>query len=534
VATGAAPTPEDTMRRTIWVSVAALTLLIAATPARTEPTDAPDHHVAGVGSSASEGGPGSEVRLVRPGSDRRDGAAAAGAAAATGGPLAPVVTPPTFDGIEDLIGRSPADPTGALGVTYHLAAVNAHMGFFDRTGAALDPPRRLRELDTVLPPGVRDFDPRAFYDPYRQRFVLAFASTSSTQGFLSLVVIPEGHEDTTNDWCTLHMSGDQVAGNGKQVADYPMIGFTEDRVTLTSNQFDYSNAPTVGAFRYVQVISIRKLHLYDCSVQTVPIKVFSRTQTRDPDGSAAFTIAPATSIGGAPGTQFMTSLDVDGSVGKLILWQLRLVNGRLQLSRAQVTKGAIGFPPWGRQCGNAAGLDSKWDTGDLRVTSTFWDPARGRLYAATAIRGNVGGGAVESVIRWWEIDPASPLANSTVTRKANIGAAGRDAAWPSIATDGDGNLWVTYARAGDPECLAAYASVVHPGVLGSSPVLLHSGDGRYEARAGFERWGDYTAISRDPSDPARMATYGAYPLDDAVGGSGTDLWQQVIAAVTDA
>jgi len=31
-----------------------------------------------------------------------------------------------------------------------------------------------------------------------------------------------------------------------------------------------------------------------------------------------------------------------------------------------------------------------------------------------------------------------------------------------------------------------------------------------------------------------MATYGAYPLDDAVGGSETDLWQQLIATVTDA
>ena len=524
------------MRRTIWVSVAVCTLMAIATPARTEPDDAPKHHVAGIGSSGPEGGPwpAASPRLVRPGSDHRGDDAAVDVTASAGGPLAPVVTPPTFDGIADLAARSPADPTGALGVTYHLAAVNVHMGFFDRTGAPLDPPRRLRDLDVSLPAGAREFDPKALYDPYNHRFVLAFASSTSTQSFLTVVVIPEGSEDTTNDWCVLHMNGDQVANNGKQIADYPMIGFTQSRVTLATNQFDYSHAPAVGAFRYAQVISIRKLQLYDCSVPVVPITVFRGTQTRDPDGSAAFTIVPATSFGGAPATQFMTSLDVDGSVGKLILWQLRAVNGHLQLTRAQVTKSALGIPPWGRQCGNAAGLDTKWDTGDLRVTSTFWDPARGRLYAATAIAGNVGGGAVESVIRWWEIDPASPLANSTVTRKANIGAADRDAAWPSIATDGDGNIWVNYARAGAAECLAAYASVVHPGVAGSSPVLLHDGDGRFEFRPGkFERWGDYTAISRDPSDPTQMATYGAYPLDDGVGGPETDTWQQVIATVTD-
>ena len=193
------------------------------------------------------------------------------------------------------------------------------------------------------------------------------------------------------------------------------------------------------------------------------------------------------------------------------------------------------MPPVGRQCGNAAGLDTKWDTGDLRVTSTFWDAARGRLYAATAISGNVGGGAAEAVIRWWEIDPRRRSPTRTSPGRRRSGRPDAYDAWPSIATDGDGNVWVTYARAGTTECLAAYASVVHPGVTGSSPILLHAGDGRYEVRAGgSERWGTSTAISRDPSDPTQMATYGAFPLDDGIGGSETDLWQQVVATVTDA
>ena len=33
--------------------------------------------------------------------------------------------------------------------------------------------------------------------------------------------------------------------------------------------------------------------------------------------------------------------------------------------------------------------------------------------------------------------------------------------------------------------------------------------------------------------PTQMATYGAYPFDDGVGGTQTDLWQQVIASVED-
>ena len=70
------------------------------------------------------------------------------------------------------------------------------------------------------------------------------------------------------------------------------------------------------------------------------------------------------------------------------------------------------------------------------------------------------------MIRWWEVDPASRLGDSDVTRKGSVGAAGRDAAWPSIATDGDGKVWVNYARAGAAECLSAYAGVIQPGAIG--------------------------------------------------------------------
>jgi hypothetical protein len=498
-------------------------------------------HVAGIGLRSDPGGPRTtEVpRLVRAGSDLRpDQGASAGPASRQAGILAPTVVPPPFDGVPDLQGVSPGDPTGALGENHHLAAVNVHMAFYDRAGLQFWPtlpsqPRRLRSLDNALPGGVDDFDPKVIYDPYRQTFVLVFASASNTQSFVSVVVIPEGSEGTPGNWCVLHMSGDQVGNNGKQFADYPMIGFTQDKVTLTTNQFDYDEAPFIGGFQYVQVLSIGKGALYDCSVPVVPIKVFSRGQTRDPDGSRAFTIVPTISFGGAPTTQFMTSMDFNGAVGRLILWRLKTFNGVLKLTRVSLGGGPMSYPRWGRQCGSISGLNDNWDTGDLRLTSAFWDGGLGRLYTTTAIGGNVGGGAAESVIRWWEIDTASKLPDSRVTRKGIVGAGARDLAWPSIATDGAGKLWVNYARAGASECLSAYASVIQPGATGHAFVPIRAGDGRYEYAPGVERWGDYTAISRDPLDPATMATYGAYPVDDGVGGSATDLWQQVIATLTD-
>jgi hypothetical protein len=530
------------VRRLAWISIALSLLLVAGRPAGSagSGTGSPRVHVAGIDHEpAADGPPAPPVpHLVRPGSERRpDAAASTAPASREGGPLAPIVVPPTFDGVPDLANASPGDPTGALGITHHLAAVNVHMAFYDRAGTPLFTPKRLRSLDPGLPARVIDFDPKVVYDSYRQVFMLVFASRSTNKSFLSLVVIPEGSEATQADWCVLHMSGDQVGGNGRQLADYPMLGFTANRVTLTTNQFDYTSAPAVGRFRYVQIVSFRKANLYNCDVDTVPIEVFGRRHTRDPDGSRAFTIVPAISEGGAPTTQFMTSMDFNGSTGKLVLWRLKpRTGGGLRLHRVIVSSGTMSFPPFGLQCGGAPGQSNRWwDTGDLRLTTGFWDNDLGRMYTATAIAGNIGGGAVESVIRWWEIDPAPTLGNSTIDRRGTVGEVGRDAAWPSVATDGDGKLWLNYARAGiagADECLSAYAAVVQVGATAASTILFRSGEARYEFASGIERWGDYTAISRDPLDPTTMAAYGAYALDDGPGP--TPFWQQVVTTLRDA
>ena len=100
----------------------------------------------------------------------------------------------------------------------------------------------------------------------------------------------------------------------------------------------------------MQVVSIRKAPLYDCSVPVVPIKVFSRCQTKDPDGSRAFTIVPTLSFGGSPTTQFMTSLDFNGSTGKLILWRLKVVERRPEADAGAGQAARWTIPRFGRQC----------------------------------------------------------------------------------------------------------------------------------------------------------------------------------------
>ena len=270
---------------------------------------------------------------------------------------------------------SPGDPTGALGVTHHLAAVNVHMAFYDRAGVALDPPRRLRSLDDATARRCRRLRPEGGLRP------VPAAVRPGVRLREQHAELPVRRRDPGGIGGRHRRTGAcstcpaiRSRSNGKQLADYPMVGFTEDRVTLTTNQFDYTNAPFVGGFKYVQVVSFPKGKLYDCSVPVVPIKIFSRIQTRDPDGSRAFTIVPALSFGGAPTTQFMTSLDFNGSTGKLILWRLKVGARCPEADAGSAGRRGDGLSPaGGGNAGTPRASTTKWDTGDLRLTSSFWD-----------------------------------------------------------------------------------------------------------------------------------------------------------------
>ena len=128
-------------RRRTWGLTALVAMLAMPIPARSESAldRSPKVHVAGIGVAAS-GGPrsGPVLKLVRAGSDLRGSpAASSGSVSAPSGGIVwlPTVVPPTFDGVPDLAEVSPGDPTGALGMTHHLAAVNVHMAFYDRGGA---------------------------------------------------------------------------------------------------------------------------------------------------------------------------------------------------------------------------------------------------------------------------------------------------------------------------------------------------------------------------------------------------------------
>jgi hypothetical protein len=434
---------------------------------------------------------------------------------------------------------SPADPTGALGVAFAVAAVNVRVAVYDRAGGTAMAPIRLRLISGPNSNIARlqETDPRVFYDPYRDVFVLVFLAYNAKNGFIEVVTMPGDTADDRSTWCRLHLSGDQVPGDGRQFADYPTVGFSKNRVTVATNNFDFS---TLTHFEYTQLISMKKTQLYDptCS-RPVRLSVLSGQQMRDPDGSKAFTVQSARSIGPPTRDQFLVSVDPERRSTQLVLWRLRFDRGAAKLVRTALTVKRAFLPPYGYQCGStSSNPDTWWDTGDLRLTDAWYDGDSRSLYTAHAVLGNAGGGEPESVIRWYEVAVAGALGRSDVNRTGVVARQNFDAGWPSVATTDDGTLWITFARAGMSECLSAAAASVQAGAVGSSQTLIAEGLARYEFSArdpftgdpGIERWGDFSATNRDPLHPAAIGSFNAYAKD---GTGGTTLaWQARASRLT--
>jgi hypothetical protein len=451
---------------------------------------------------------------------------------------------------------APSDTTGAGGVTHVVTAVNVSYGVWANSTLS-DPPATvpplasgtLESLFPGLPGGSFVFDPKVVYDHYTGTFVITFLAGHGrpfTGGQevskLLVVTIPDATAPDPSTWCLRQLNADQIRRNGRQFGDYPGLGFDRSYVYVTTNQFDFGHAER---FRYAQILALGKTQLYGCAGR-MKIHAFGGKETADPSGGPAFTIQPAVteSEAGLGEVGYMASFQ-ESTCGflcgkRLTIWRVKRKGGRLDLASDQVNVAPGRLAPPGTQRDGSPTcnpIEHCWDAGDLRLVTAFYDADRDRLYTAHAVRFDIapGDGYLESVVRWYEIDP-SPIKRSRVTRSGVIGDSGRDSGWPSVATDAAGNLFVNYNRAGAPvpgEYLSAAVAIVPPGSgVPSGTMLLAPGEALYIDEPGRQqRWGDYTALNRDPTDPLDMWTVNQYARTDLIPPT-TNLWQQVVNRVT--
>jgi hypothetical protein len=455
-------------------------------------------------------------------------------AQASEGRLSPPAINASFAGlssVDNSFALVPPDPQLAAGPTHIIEMVNVVGRIYDKSGNVLS----TFFLDNLfnVPAGYRDFDPKVIYDAVSGRFFAAHASFCddadgpcvSDEGRLHFAV------STTNNPLDLWNTYSTSLPNDFQ--DYPGIGLTDDKVTISYNRFDIDGPPgavSPGCFASsgycgVQTLVVQKSHL----VSGAPAPATFLT----PATTTHFTVRPAHSLG-AVSTQFMASSDNPIS-NVLHVWQITGTPAAVDVSVIDAAHPAIGnlvTPPDAQQLGTTDVIQ----TNDNRILEAVWRNNRMWVTAAGACT-PAGDSATRSCLKLIEVNTS----NNTVVQDFFFGTASRYLYYPAIRTDACGNLHVVYSRSSSTEFAQTRVSgrlATDPPNTMSGDNLLKAGEIVYTQDPALDespyRWGDYMGAALDPADPSVVWVVGEYAKNDPFERWGTWIGKLRFAADADA
>ncbi len=437
-----------------------------------------------------------------------------GAAAGAG----PTLLANRFEGIDNgdnlsLAGftLTPPDPQVAAGPNHVLEMTNVVGRIFDKKGAAL---LSFRLADFFrMASGWYDTDPRVIYDAPTGRYFATYVSfidnAGSSPDFGRLHVAISQTDDPTGAWDVYYLPYTDV------LPDYPGIGVTDDKFTVSTNLYDIDARHVVApclppqGFCGEQTVVIEKSEL----LAGVAATVFAF-----PENPGRFTVRPAHSLS-ATSDQYLATFDLSAGLPSTRLTLIRLTGtpaagNVVEASAVNLPVLGQSSPPLSRTAGSGT-----IDSGDFRLLEAAWRD--GTLWtAASAACTPPGDGTVRSCAHLIAVDTDA----GAVTQDITFGAPNQYYSWPSVRTDAAGNLFVslTHTNSGIFAEAAATGRLAGdpPGTLGGT-TLLRAGDVLHTST----RWGDYLSVAVDPVDPACVWVAGEY----AKSTSGPD-WGTYLAA----
>jgi hypothetical protein len=421
-------------------------------------------------------------------------------------------------------GLIPPDTNGDVGPNHYIQSVNSSIQVFSKTGSSLSGPTTFNSffssLGSATPCGnnQNDGDGVVFYDHLANRWVVtdfAFASFPGNS-FYECIGVSKTGDPVAGGWWLYALQIDSA--NPTYLGDYPKFGLWPDAYYLSVNLF--SNTTT---FNGVRVYALNRSSMINGTGAPNP-------------GAIAFTISPATlgdahsllpatfRTGSSPpaGTaEYFLSITspFQGGVSQnqVLAWRFHVdfntpANSTFGVSGSHGANGVITVNPFVDaytstsniipQPPGAPFLDS---LGDRLMYPLVYQNLSGSesLWASHTVNNNENGTG-PTAIRWYQFNvtgstiPAAPMQQNTFNNNA-------DGFWrwmPSIAVDSQGNMSIGYSVAEfsiEPSIrYAGRLAVDPPNQLSQGEAQLIAGGGHQTS--GFARWGDYSALSIDPSD----------------------------------
>jgi hypothetical protein len=386
-------------------------------------------------------------------------------------PLAPaILIGPDFDGATDVDGVMPPDTHGAVGIDQFVETTNMHIDIFQKA----DPTQRtsisLAAFFNYQTQAL--FDARALYDAQWNRWVItadAFPESPTVQfHFIAVSTTPSATDP-------FFIYAVNVAFNSGDFWDYPQLGMDQDSIIITANIFG-----SAGDFKGADMFAVAKATLYNGLGFSVPI--FSGLQA---------TLAPPIVLDQNPNT-FLIAAPGGNTLKLYTLTNSSQPNAISLTGPVDVPVDPYEAPPAAPQPGTNAVLD----TLDGRFVNASTQTGDFLWQVHTV---NLGGFAAP---KFYQINTAT----NSVAQSSFFFASGSSFDFnASIAANVDNDVFLTWSSTDPPASINAqvrFSGCDHndgPAVPGSGTVTFTS-----PTSFGGGRWGDYSAVTIDPTN-ARQA-----------------------------
>ena len=391
---------------------------------------------------------------------------------------------------------SPPDPQVAVGPNYVVEMVNRVGRVFSKNGATVAT-FSLTDFFGV-PPGYHASDPKVIYDALSGRWFASYMS------FIDNPVLPdEGRlhvaisqtNDPTGVWNGYFTTYTNV------FSDYPGIGVTNDKFTISANVYDIDGPPgplTPGCLAPFGFCGEQTLVLQKSDVMA---GIASPGSFFFPLNANRFTVRPAHSLSSVS-DQYLTTFSASSNTVLKVIRITGTPNAENVTEAAGTDLGILSqMSPSPSTTAGSGSIDS----GDRRMLEAVWRD--NSLWSAASAKCLPSGDtATRSCAHLIEVATA---ATPTVVQDMMFGASGHYYSWPAIRTDSAGNLYVSLTHT-DP---SIFAEARVAGRLASDGPNTMSGSGLLrggEVVHTSGRWGDYLGAAVDPANPSCVWVVGEY------------------------
>ncbi len=425
-----------------------------------------------------------------------------------------------FDGMGNLGGYVPPDTHGDVGFNHYFQVINCSYSIYNKSGSRIFGPAGNSTVWSGMPHNSNDGDAIVLFDELANRWIFSQFSLpngSSTAPFYQMIAVSQT-PDPTGSWY-------RWVYEFSAMPDYPKFGIWPDAYYMSTNNFGAGGGGWVGNGAY----SYDRNAMLAGNPDAVRISF-----TLPPGGDGFISLLPADCDGIFPalGTPNYFTYVRTGGTQRLGIYEFHSDF----VTPANSTFGNLTYlnvTPF-TSLGWNNGIPQK---GSPQLLETLGDRLMYRLqyrkfngYGSMVLNHSVNAGSGKAGIRWYELRNTGTA--WSIYQQSTYAPDNHSRWMGSIAQDTAGTISIGYSVSS----ASIYPGIRYTGRLKTDPLnqmtimektIVNGGGSQTGNWSGRSRWGDYSALSIDPSAPTTFWFTTEYYANTSSSG-----WQTRIASYT--